>query len=233
MTRVVVAMAAVSMLMTTTAAASTQPEINVNRSGEARTVTLRAGDLEVTQTLGSRRLDLQLRSGDDEVTFTADLDGRVAIRRGDAQATFSVRSATEQDQARLNALIGNSPALVAFDELIESGWAQQAEVATVFRTAREVLRVLQTDHRTIEPIVWSRPLSTPTVMRVAQRLSPAQCWSTYNRDVVYFTYQLQSCLAGVGAQWWNPLATAWCGYEYNLKSSLAAVWLLDCYGAMV
>jgi hypothetical protein len=234
MTRVVVAVAAVSMLMTTAAGANpTQPDITVVRNGEERTVTLRAGALRITQTLGARSLNVQLTEGDDEVAFTADLDGRVTIRRGDAQRSFSVRAATEQDQAGLNAMLLGSRALAAFDDLMQSAWAHDAQVATVFRTAREVLRVLQTDHRSIEWMAAARPISSPMVLRVRQRLTPAQCWDTYARDVVHFTYELQSCLASVGAQWWNPLATAWCGYEYNLKSSLAAVWLLDCYGVRV
>ena len=232
MTRVVVMMAAVWTLVAGTVYANgNEPDIKVVRSRDSRVVTLRAGTLGITQTLGPRQLEVQLLDGEDEVVFIADLDGRVEVRRGNAQRSFSVRSATEQDQAGVNAMLAESPALQAFDDLLSSSWAQHADVATVFKTAREVLRVLQTDHRGIEPIASTRPVSNPMLLRVRQRLSPAQCWDTYSRDVIYFTYQLQSCLAGVGAQWWNPLATAWCGYEYNLKSSLAAVWLLDCYGA--
>jgi hypothetical protein len=242
MTGVLIGIAAVWMFAgaTTVAAASqpeegVRPEIKVGRDGERRTVTLRAGALHVTQTLGPSRVDVWLALHDDQVRFAADLAGRVAVeRRGEARG-FSVRTATLADQAALNQLLVGSAALDAFDTLLESSWAQGSEAATVLKTTREVLRVLQNNEHAIATMAMAvTPTSgTPLLRPARQRLSPAQCWDTYSRDVIYFTYALQTCLSQVGAQWWNPLATAWCAYEYNLKSSLAGVWLLDCYGAWV
>jgi hypothetical protein len=116
--------------------------------------------------------------------------------------------------------------------LLQSSWTRSAEVATVFKSAREVIRVLQADHNVVERVVAKRPTVAYSIVPVLQR-TPSQCWDAYTRDVVHFTYELQSCLNSASYAWWNPLATGFCAYEYNLKSSLAAIWLLDCYGVPV
>jgi hypothetical protein len=100
----------------------------------------------------------------------------------------------------------------------------------MFVSTREVLRVLQGGTPNIAAMAM-RPTSAPATLILArQRMSPSQCWDTYSRDVTKFTYDLQVCISWVDANWWNPLHLAWCAYEYNLKSSLSAIWLLDCYG---
>jgi hypothetical protein len=210
------------------------PEIKSTRHKDGATVTLRAGDLTVTQTFGKTGVALRLSRAGDVLEFAADLTGRVTLQRASAHSSFMVRSASRQDQERLNQILANSPALDAFDELLQSPWARSAEAAAIFRSTREVLRVLQTADHAPEALVAVRPpAATPAVTLVRQRLSPSQCWDTYSRDVVHFTYELQSCIGSVSSQWWNPFALAWCAYEYNLKSSLASIWLLDCYGVGV
>jgi hypothetical protein len=223
------------MLSTSPAVAGTaKPEIKTTRHRDGATVVVQAGALTVTQTLTRAAVDLRLALDEDTVQFSADLEGRVLIRRQGAHRAFSVRSATHEDQATLNATLAGSPALAMFDALLRSEWARSSEVATLLQSTREVLRVVQGDYQSIDSLLAAS--STParvSLIAARQRMSPSQCWETYNRDVVYFTYQLQWCLGSVSSQWWNPLATAWCAYEYNLKSSLAAVWLLDCYGVPV
>lgn len=234
MTRVVIATTAVWVMTMTPALANTgRPEIKSTRQRDGATVTLQAGPLQVTQMLTSTAVKLRLTLAEDVLDFSADLAGNVSVARGDVRRGFSVRTATADDLVVLRRVIANSAALDAFDALLQSAWADSAEPAVIFRSTREVLRVLQGDQRSSESRVAVRPAPQASIVRVRQRLSPSQCWETYNKDVVYFTYQLQGCLSSVSSQWWNPLATAWCAYEYNLKSSLAAVWLLDCYGVGV
>jgi hypothetical protein len=234
MTRVVIGMTMVWVMTMTPALADTgKPEIKTSRQRDGATVTLQAGPLTVMQTLTTTGVNLRLVLADDVLDFSADLAGNVSVARGDVRWGFSVRTATADDQAALRRALANSAAIDAFDALLASAWAQSAEPAVIFRSTREVLRVLQGDHRSIESLVAVRTAPNASIVRVRQRLSPSQCWETYNKDVVYFTYELQSCLSSVSSQWWNPFATAWCAYEYNLKSSLSAIWLLDCYGVGV
>jgi hypothetical protein len=213
-------------------AAGREPKVETMREADRTTVTLRAGSLTVMQNVTRNAVDLHVSHGSDIVQFSGDLAGRVSVSRGARSRTFAVRSAQPDDQAAVNALLADSPALGAFDKLLQSDWARSAESAVLFKSTREVLRVLQGEP-SIVPQMAVRPLAaSASIVRIRQR-SPSQCWDTYARDVIHFTYELQGCLNSASHQWWNPLATAWCSYEYNLKSSLAAIWLLDCYGVPV
>jgi hypothetical protein len=230
MTRVLIGLVAMWGLAIAPAfAASRNPEITVVRDGETRTVTLRAAGLLTTQTLTPTRVNVRIATPEDEVQFVADLSGRVSVQRAGQRHAFGVRSATHEDHRTFTRILANSQALTAFDALMESAWGS-TEVATVFRSARVVMRTLQTDYTAMEFVTASRAISNPSIVPVRQRLGPSQCWNTYSRDVVLFTHELEYCLGSVSSQWWNPLATAWCAYEYNVKSSLAGIWLLDCFG---
>jgi hypothetical protein len=213
-------------------ASGTTPEITAAREGRGATITLRHGELTIVQRLGERTLHLSITEGRDELRVSADLDGRVTLERAGTRRTFEVRSATLDDQAALNALLSGSAAMTAFDRVLELPWAR-SEMAAPFRTTREAIRALQGDYNVVSRM--AAVVSTPRtqVMFARQRLSPSQCWDTYARDVTKYTYDLQSCLSNAYYAWWNPLHSAWCTYEYNLKSSLAAVWLLDCYGVPI
>ena len=235
MTRVWIGIAAAWMVAAPALANTPDPEIKTLRNGERATITLRAGDLTVTQTMTRTAVNLKLRHQHDILQFSGDLEGRVVFERGGNSRVFSVRSAVASDRIETNALLAGSPALAAFDTLLESTWAQTAESAVLFKSTREVIRVLQGEQVSVARLAAPPASATPaaSVLRVRQRLSPSQCWDTYARDVIHFTYELQSCLNSASYAWWNPLATAWCAYEYNLKSSLASVWLLDCYGVPI
>jgi hypothetical protein len=215
-----------------TFASGTTPEVTATREGRGATLTLRHGGLTIVQRLAERTLDLSVTEGRDELRVSADLDGRVTMERAGKRRAFEVRSATLDDQAALNSLLSDSAAMTAFDRVLASEWAR-SEMAAPFRTTREVIRALQGDYNVVSRMasVVSTP-RTPIVF-ARQRLSPSQCWDTYSRDVTKYTYDLQSCLSNAYYAWWNPLHSAWCTYEYNLKSSLAAVWLLDCYGVPI
>jgi hypothetical protein len=235
MTRVLMGMAAVWTVAVMPAWANA-PDIKATREGRsAATITLRHGALTVTQRLSDTRLDLHVVQGDDSVELSADLAGRVAIARADARRAFEVRRATRDDQAAFKNIVSESSALSAFETMMQSSWAR-TDAAAPFRSTRELIRVLQGDYNAVDYMAATRVTpATPmaSIVFARQRLSPSQCWDTYAQDVVKFTYDLQSCLSQVIGNWWNPLHTAWCSYEYNLKSSLASIWLLDCYGVGV
>ena len=234
MTRLLIGVVMIWLIGVTPATAGPQaPELTTRRENGGATVTLTAGALTVTQTLTRSSVALKLVHLGDVLHFSGDLDGRVVVMRGGRQRAFSLRSALREDQEVLNDILSGSPALAAFDALLDSPWARTAETAAVFRSTREVIRVVQGDESAVMQMASRRPLATTAIIPARQRLSPSQCWNTYSRDVIHFTYELQSCLNSASYAWWNPLATAWCAYEYNLKSSLASVWLLDCYGVPV
>jgi hypothetical protein len=233
MTRVLMGMTMVSMLATTSVFAyPKEPEVKIERDDERALVTLKAATFTLMETLTRSGVELRLEEGTDVVQFSADLEGQVVVTRGHRKRAFGLRSATFEDRAALVAMLAESPALAAFDRLLQSTWARSPR-ASLFTSTREILRVLEGDYTSVAQMMPVRRFETSaSLRRVAQR-SPSECWDTYARDVIHFTYELQSCLNSASYQWWNPFATAWCAYEYNLKSSLASVWLLDCYGVPV
>jgi hypothetical protein len=230
MTGVLIGLAAVwAMASGPALAAGPNPEIRVVRDGETRTVTLRAAGLLATQRLTPSRVELRLATDRDELQFVADLSGRVSVQRGAERHTFAVRTATHESHQALTRILADSQALAAFDALMDSPWGA-TEIAAVFKSARQVMRTLQTTNTALELMAVSPPTTHASIVPVRQRLGPSQCWNTYSRDVVLFTHELEYCLGSVSSQWWNPVATAWCAYEYNIKTSLAGIWLLDCFG---
>lgn len=233
MTRVLIGVVmAWAMTVAPALAGVSEPTVKTLRDGNRATITLRAGGLTVTQILTQSVVDIQLGEGHDTLRVTGDLEGRVIVERRGQRHTFSMRAAQAADQVALNAMLSGSPALSAFDRVLQSSWGQSHRAAAMFKSSRELIRVLQGDYRSVTSLA-APPVASTALVRVAQRLSPSQCWDTYARDVIHFTYELQSCLNSASYQWWNPLATGWCAYEYNLKSSLAGIWLLDCYGVPV
>jgi hypothetical protein len=235
MTRVVMGVVMAAMVSVVPAQASVgEPDVRTWRDGDRATITLRSGALRITQMLTRSALRLEIAHDRDVLRLSGDLEGRVSVERNGQRLAFAMRTATADDHAALNTMVTPSTALQSFDALLASAWGRTAPAARLFVSAREVLRVLQGDSKdAVARMMTPPPTASATLMLARQRLSPAQCWDTYARDVTKFTYDLQSCLAQVNANWWNPLHVAWCSYEYNLKSSLAAIWLLDCYGVPV
>jgi hypothetical protein len=212
-------------------AAAGQPLIKASREAGRVTVALQSGDLRVTESVTRQGLKLRLETDGDALVFSGDLDGRVVIERAGQQRSFMVSRATAIDQAAAVEMLAHSPALAAFDALLASPWASTPP-AMLFKSTRAVIRGFQGESMLpIHTLASAPPQSSFRPVR--QRLTPSQCYDTYAKDVVHFTYELQACIGMLPAQWWNPLATWFCAYEYNLKSSLAAIWLLDCYGVGV
>jgi hypothetical protein len=186
--------------------------------------------LKVTETLTSNTLDLRLTEGSDTVQFTGDLAGRVTVQREGQQKSLAVRTATESDQTAVLNLLAGSTALRSFDALMDTAWGRSAKPAAPFRSARALLALFRGDYAPTAAVVASMTSPRVSVMPV-RRDGPDACWSAYSHDVLKYTYDLEGCVAEARDSYF-PLALGWCAYEYDLKTGLAFVWLLNCYSLL-
>jgi hypothetical protein len=211
------------------AAAQSEPRVSATKGQQQTTITLQSGRLHVMQTLGAELVDLRVTDGSDTVRFTGDLAGRVTLQRGGKRHTLSVRNATASDQAVLAALLAGSTALRAFDGVMETEWGRSAKPAAPFRSARALVAIFRGDYK--PTVVVAAMASPPVSMIPVRRDGPDACWTAYTHTVVRYTYDLESCVAEARDSW-NPFHLAWCAYEYDIKTSLAFAWMLDCYGLL-
>jgi hypothetical protein len=212
----------------TIARAEGQPQVAAKRQGAQATITLRADALSVVQTLTRDRVVVRLIAGADLIEVSGDLNGRVTVQRAGQRHVFSVRTATAADAAAVSELLNASPAVQQFDRLMQSSWAQSARTATPFRSAHALLAVFRGDRQPILSLATT-PATPASSITFVRRRGPDACWSAYSRDVVQYTYDLEACVEEARHSWWLG-HLAWCAYEYNIKTGLAMVWLLDCYG---
>jgi hypothetical protein len=145
---------------------------------------------------------------------------------------FSLRSGTEADQTAVIALLAQSTAIKSFDSVMRSAWATSAKPAVVFRAAHSLIGALRGQDRAVAAL-FRTGVATPRASIVpVRRDGPAACWDSYTRDVIRYTFELEGCIDEADDSIF-PLHLAWCAYEYNIKTSLALMWLLDCSGALI
>ncbi len=234
MTRSLVGIAAAAMvtLLPTVIAAqpARDPRLTVTR-GEGQgqvTIEVKAASLVVAQKLTPTTFDLQVRDGRDAARFTGDIHGRVRIERGGRTLALSMADSTPDDVAARSMLAG-SVALQRFDRLMASEWARSTREAVVFVSAHAIVALFQGNAAPLQAVVRRlRAGAQPHLMTVAQ-LSSSQCWKAYEQDVLGLTYDLEACLQEASSSL-NPLTSAWCAYSFNLRATLAFIWLLDCNG---
>lgn len=207
-------------------AAQSVPEVKATRQKTGATITLKAGRLQVVQRLGADAFDLRLTDKGDDVRLTGNLAGRVSVQRGARRHAFSMRTAGAADQAAIQALLADSTALRGFDAVMNTPWAR-TQRAVAFRSANAMLALFRGDYRPTTALVASVATRKEGIVPV-RRDGPDACWSAYSHDVVRYTYDLEACVAEARDSW-IPWALGWCAYEYDLKASLAFVWMLDCY----
>ena len=207
------------------AAAQSAPQLKASRQKEQMTISLLSGQLRVVETLSRSAVDLQIVQGTDVVRFTGDLAGQVTVQRGAARQTLTVRSAAVKEQTAIAAMLAGSAALSGFDTVMETSWGRSSRPAAPFRSARALLALFRGDYAPTARLIAS--MASPAVSLV--RRGPNDCWESYSHDVVQYTYDLEACVAEARDSW-VPWALGWCAYEYDLKTSLAFWWLLDCYG---
>lgn len=208
------------------------PRIKVARAGGHTTVTLTSGALQASQRLSTSSFALTLAAAGDEVRFAGDLEGRIVLQRAGDQVRIALASATGADMAAAARLLAGSTALASFDDVINSAWGRSDRNAALFAAAHAMLAAVQGRATAVQSVVRQMAASDGTAsggIRLVRQSSPMMCWRSYERDVIAYTYQLEACMEWARESW-NPVATAFCAYEYNLKTSLAFIWLLDCHG---
>lgn len=232
MTRVVFGMALAAALVVVPALAWAQgdPRVKASRGRDHGTISMQAGKLSVTQKLTRTALDLQLAEGGDVLRLTGDLEGNVVIERGAVRHAFSMRTGGADDQRIVLALLADSAPLRSFDALMRTAWGRSSRAATVFRSAHSLLALFRGDERPVQALTALAPAPVASIVPV-RRDGPSACWTTYTLDVVRYTYQLESCVDESRNSYFM-FHLAWCAYEYDIKTSLALMWLLDCNGLL-
>ena len=215
-------------LLPTFAAAEPAPRVKLSRDRQQATITLKAGRLAVTQTLTRQSFALTVAENSDTVRITGNLAGDVTVERGPQRQAFSMRTAAASELSAVAALLAGSSALRSFEAVMRSEWAGRATVAGPFRAAQSMVALFRGDHEPVIALMSSVATPAPAFIPVRDS-GPRACWLTYARDVVQYTYDLESCLQEAANSWWLGHA-AWCAYEYDLKATLALFWLADCSG---
>jgi hypothetical protein len=190
----------------------------------------RTDSVRVTQSMTSSGFDLIVSDGRDTARVVGDVHGRVRVERGGRSVTVLLQQATPAEAQAARAVLAGSTAIARFGEIVATGWARSTKEALVFVSAHAVVALLQGDAMPLRAMAHRLAASDePTLVRVRQPRTAAECWRAYEVDVVGYTYELERCLEEARSSL-NPLRSAWCAYSYNLKTSLAFVWLLDCSG---
>lgn len=233
MTRSLVGIAAaavVTVIPTVIAAQPTQdPRVTVSRGSGQVTISVKAATLVVAQQVTPTTFDLTVADGRDVARFTGDVDGRVRIERGGRMLALAMTNAKPEDAATARTMLAGSIALERFGRLMASSWARATKEAVVFASAHAIVALVQGNAAPLHAFVQRvRVGAEPRLVTVAQ-MSASECWRSYERDVLGYTYELESCLVE-SSDSLNPLRSAWCAYSYNLKATLAFIWLLDCSG---
>jgi hypothetical protein len=227
-----VAVMLVAVMGTSSVAAgeqATTPRVSVTRGADKVTLTARTQTVRVSQTLTPKSFDLVVSDGRDSAQITGDIEGRVTVRRAGQTMTLALRDATLREAEAVRALLRGSTALARLRQLAASPWARSHKDGVVFVSAQAMVAVLEGDQAPIRAVVHQFQTShEPQIVRVRQRTA-SDCWRAYEQDALSYTYELEACMAEASYSL-NPLRGAWCAYSYNLKASLAFVWLLDCSG---
>ena len=207
----------------------TNPRVSVTRGTDTVTLTARTATLRVSQTLTPTTFDLVVSDGRDSAQITGDTEGRVTVRRSGRTLSLALRDATVAQAEAVRALLRGSTALANLRQLAASAWARSHKDALAFVSAQAMVAVLEGDQTPIRAVVHRIQTSRdPQVVRVRQ-MTASDCWRAYERDALSYTYELERCMSEASYSL-NPLRSAWCAYSYNLKSTLAFIWLLDCSG---
>jgi hypothetical protein len=224
-------MAAAAAVSATVATAQpvTSPVVTTSRSNGSVTMVARTDAVRVSQTMTLTGFDLVVSDGRESVRITGDVHGRVRATRAGRSVAITLQQATAADARSASQLLAGSTALARFGDLVRTGWARSTKDALVFVSAHAMVALLQGDAVPLRAMAQHLTSNDePALVRVRQRTA-GECWRAYEHDVVGYTYELEQCLEEARFSL-NPLRSAWCAYSYNLKATLAFVWLLDCSG---
>ena len=229
-----VGLAAASLLLTlsTTAKAQQVPEYSVSRLQNKATLTMRSGDFRFEEVLSPTAFAFTIAYGGDRVQIAGDDRGALSVARGDRTHTLNMTVVDAGQLRELRVSLGRSPALRELERVAQAERAAESKYATFLLNAHALLSTVQGEMRaTGDFIARAMGQRAGGFKTVAERGSVRadDCWDGYVRSVLRYTYELEVCI-GEARSRFNPILTAWCGYEYNLKATLAGYRLLDCAG---
>ena len=205
-----------------------QPRVTMTRGKGTMTIAARTESVRVSQTVTTNAFALTISDGRDSVEVSGNTDGQVVVRRSGRALTLSMRDATVPQVEAIRALLRESSAIARLGELASSAWGRSHKDALVFVSAHAMTALLQGHVGPVKALAQRFERDRQPAIRPAQ-MTAGQCWLAYQRDVLSYTYDLEACIAESSASL-NPLRSAWCAYSYNLKATLAFVWLMDCSG---
>lgn len=204
------------------------PRVTITRGTDTVTVAARTERVSVRQTLTSTSFALTASDGRDAVNISGNTEGQIVVRRGGHALAISMRDATAPQVEAVRALLRESPALARLGELATSAWGRSHKGALVFVSAHAMASLLQGQVGPLKTMAQRFEREGQPAIRPVQ-MTASMCWKAYQKDVLDYTYELEACIQESSASL-NPLRSAWCAYSYNLKATLAFVWLMDCSG---
>jgi hypothetical protein len=218
-------------MLTTTTTAQVMPEYSVSRVPNRATLTVRTGSFRFEEVLSPTAFAFTIESGRDRVQMAGDQNGELVVIRGDRKHVLNMAVASDAHRRELRVLLDDSPALAELAHVADATRNADSKYATFLENANALVRTVQGDVSATRALVvqaMARPAGG--FKTGAQRGTRADdCWDGYTRAVIRYTYELEACIREARERF-NPLMTAWCGYQYNIKATLAGYWLLDCEG---
>ncbi len=199
-------------------AAQPTPRVKAERLGGEPVLSLRSGDLTVTQTIARDVVQLRLRDTSDIVFISADSVGNVSVGRGNKSLSVSARSSSTREQAAVRDMLAGSSAWRSFDALMRSAWGSSSRSSRAFQPGHSMIWLLHGDYRPLLSFA-AGVAAPPPILRLVRQ----DCDSAYAGRLGEIYNELVSCL-----DTWNPLQTAWCAYEYNFKVTWAMFEYVDC-----
>jgi hypothetical protein len=221
--------ASLMLMLATTATAQGVPEYSVSRRSDNRAaLTVRSGDFRFEELLSPTKFAFTIEFAGDRVQVAGDDNGELMVVRGNRQHVLNMVAASDVHLREVRALLTGSPALKELERVANVSSNTASKYAALLQNAHALVRTVQGDlHATGRVVVQGMAQQSGGYRVVAQQLRPDECWDGYRRSVLRYTYELESCVN----EWrtrFNPAITAWCGYEYNIKATLAGFWLLSC-----
>ena len=229
-----VGLAAAGVLLTVSTMATAQgmPEYSVARLHHKVILTVQHGEFRFEEVLSPRAFGFTIEFGRDRVQIAGDDRGALAVMRGSRKHAVDMAVASEAQLRELRAGLADSPALRELERVADAARQTESRYAALLQNANALVRTVQGDMRANDDlIVQALAQREGGFKTVAARGSVGadDCWDGYVRSVLRYIYELEVCV-GEARSRFNPILTAWCGYEYNLNATLAGYRLLDCSG---
>lgn len=226
--------ASLVLMLTTTTTAQGLPEYSVSRlSDTSAALTVRNGDFRFEEVLSPTTFAFTIEVARDRVQVAGDDKGELIVVRGNRRHVLNMTVASDIHLREVRALLTGSPALAELERVARAERNTASKYAVFLQNAHALVRTVQGDMRATGALIVAAMARRSTgYVTVAQRRTRAdECWDGYVQSVLRYTYELEACVNEWRSRF-NPAITAWCGYEYNIKATLAGWLLLDCHGIL-